>query len=107
MISRNVFLQKPEKVYLHNTNFIYMFSPTHANLGNVRETFFMNQLAAVHQVSAPKYGDFLIDDHILFQVGGPSKTREQVKGLPNAYLAVDARGGHGGRIPLWLFGFLY
>lgn len=101
------YLQKPEKIYLQNPNFIHLFSPTMANIGNVRETFFYNQLSAVHSVTAPKYGDFMIDDTLVFEIGGASKTNEQIRGVPNAYLAVDAEGGSDKRIPLWLFGMMY
>lgn len=101
------YLQKPEKIYLHNPNFIYLFSPNMANIGNVRETFFFNQVGAVHSVTAPKFGDFMVDDTYLFEVGGASKTGEQIRGIPNSYLALDVEGGSNSRIPLWLFGMLY
>lgn len=101
------YLQKPEKIYLQNTNFIDLFSPTMANVGNIRETFFLNQLSAVHAVTSSRYGDFMIDDTFVFEVGGASKTNEQIRGVPNAYLALDVAGGNDKRIPLWLFGMLY
>lgn len=101
------YLQKPEKIYLHNTNFIYLFSLSKANVGNVRETFFLNQLSALHSVTAAKYGDFMIDDTFVFEVGGAAKTNDQIRGIPNAYLALDIEGGNNQRIPLWLFGMLY
>lgn len=101
------YLQKPEKIYLHNPNFIYLFSPNMANIGNVRETFFFNQVGAVHSVTAPKFGDFMVDDAYIFEVGGASKTGDQIRGIPNAYLALDVEGGSNNRIPLWLFGMLY
>ncbi|TVR79509.1 MAG: ATP-binding protein [Saprospirales bacterium] len=101
------YLQKPEKIYLGNPNFIYLFSPKMANIGNVRETFFFNQLRAVHSVTASKFGDFMVDETWVFEVGGASKTTEQIQGIPNAYLALDIDGGSNRRIPLWLFGMLY
>ncbi len=101
------YLQKPEKVYLHNTNFAYLFSPAKANIGNVRETFFLNQLSTIHAVTAPKFGDFMIDGAFVFEVGGPAKTNEQIRGIPNAYLALDIKGGNNNCIPLWMFGMLY
>lgn len=101
------FLQKPDKIYLHNPNFIYLFSPTKANVGNIRETFFINQLSAVHAVTSSKFGDFMVDDSYVFEVGGGSKTSDQIRGIPNAYLALDIESGGGKRIPLWLFGLLY
>jgi predicted AAA+ superfamily ATPase len=101
-------LQKPEKIYLQNTNLAYMFANESPNLGNIRETFFLNQLKVKHQVTAPKYGDFMVDSRYVFEVGGTSKTSKQIQGVPNAYLAIDGiEGGVGNRIPLWLFGFLY
>lgn len=48
-----------------------------------------------------------VDDVYTFKVGGPDKGPEQIKGVPNAYLAVDIEGGSNRRIPLWLFGMLY
>lgn len=101
------YLQKPDKIYLQNPNFIHLFSPTMANVGNVRETFFINQLSAVHKVTSPKFGDFMVDDAYVFEVGGGSKTTDQIQGIPNAYLALDIESGNGKRIPLWLFGMLY
>ena len=35
-------LDKPEKIYLANTNLMYTGTP---NIGNIRESFFMNQLS--------------------------------------------------------------
>lgn len=102
------FLQKPEKIYLQNSNLSYMFAYPEPNIGNVRETFFYNQLKVKHSVTAPKYGDFMIDNQFVFEVGGPNKTNKQISGIPNAYLAIDGiEGGAGNRIPLWIFGFLY
>lgn len=101
------YLQKPDKIYLQNPNFIYLFSPNMANIGNVRETFFINQLSAVHAVTSPKYGDFLVDDTYVFEIGGANKTTNQIQGLPRAHLALDIERGSEKRIPLWLFGLLY
>jgi predicted AAA+ superfamily ATPase len=101
------YLQKPEKIYLNNTNFIHVLSGNQPNMGSIRETFFFNQLSVNHQVTASKYGDFLIDDTYVFEVGGASKSSEQIKGVPNAYLALDIHSGNQRRIPLWLFGLLY
>jgi len=101
------YLQKPEKIYLRNTNFIYLFSPLKPNLGNIRETFFFNQLSAMHTVTSAKFGDFMVDETFVFEVGGASKNQDQIRGVPNAYLALDIKSGNNNRIPLWLFGMLY
>ena len=42
------------------------------------------------------------------EVGGKQKTRKQVQGISDAYIAADSiEYGHGRTIPIWLFGFLY
>jgi predicted AAA+ superfamily ATPase len=101
------YLQKPEKIFLDNPNFAFLFSAEKPNIGNLRETFFLNQLSAFHDVTSAKYGDFLIDQKYTFEVGGPNKGWEQLKGVPLSYLALDMNGGSGRTIPLWLFGFTY
>jgi predicted AAA+ superfamily ATPase len=102
-------LEKPEKIYLNNTNQIYAISSKgKENIGNIRETFFINMLSAMHEVSSPKKGDFLIDDKYTFEIGGKNKSFKQIKDIHNSFLAVDdIETGIGNKIPLWLFGFLY
>ncbi len=100
-------LSKPEKVYLNNPNQMYALT-TKTDKGNVRETFFFNQLNARHTVYMPPVGDFLIDKKYLFEVGGKGKTFQQIKDLSDSFLAVDdTEIGHKNRIPLWMFGMLY
>jgi len=102
------FLQKPEKIYLQNTNLAFALSADQANMGNVRETFFFNQLQVKNAVTLPKFGDFMVDNKFVFEVGGPNKTSQQIQGIPNAFIAADGiKMGSGNKIPLWLFGFLY
>ena len=53
-------------------------------------------------------GDFLIDGTHTVEVGGADKSFEQIKDLPDSYLAIDdVEMGHLNRIPLWMFGMLY
>jgi len=102
------FLQKPEKIYLQNTNLAYVLSENQPEVGNLRETFFLNQLQVNHDVSFSKYTDFLIDKQYSFEIGGPNKTPKQIRGLSDSFLAIDGiKGGAGRRIPLWMFGFMY
>jgi predicted AAA+ superfamily ATPase len=100
------YLQKPEKIFLENTNFVYLFADGKANIGSVRETFFFNQLSQIHRVSASKFGDFMVDEKYTFEVGGPNKNFQQIKGVPNSYLAIDVKNSVGNKVPLWLFGML-
>ena len=61
-----------------------------------------------HKVTSSRFGDFTLDDVFTFEIGGPSKTDEQIKGVPNAWIVSDGiKNGAGKKIPLWLFGFLY
>jgi uncharacterized protein len=100
-------LCKPDKIYLENTNLMYCLS-NHIDRGTLRETFFYNQLRCNHEVLLPRQGDFEVDRAYIFEVGGQSKTFDQIKDLPNGYLAVDdIEIGSGHRIPLWMFGLLY
>jgi predicted AAA+ superfamily ATPase len=100
------YLKKPEKIFLENTNFMYLFAEGKANIGSVRETFFFNQLGQNHRVTASKWGDFMVDEKYTFEVGGSNKNFKQIKGVPNSYLAIDIENGTGNKVPLWLFGML-
>ena len=101
-------MQKPDKIYLENTNLQYAFSPNHANTGNLRETFFINQLGYKHTVEYSPESDFFIDHTFTFEVGGKTKTDRQIKNTPNSFIVSDdLEYGIGNKIPLWLFGFLY
>ena len=98
-------LEKPEKIYLNNSNLLYI---TQANIGTVRETFFLNALSKSHDVSYPKKGDFLVDKSYLFEVGGKNKSFKQIKDVSNSFVVADEiEVGFGNKTPLWLFGFLY
>lgn len=100
-------LLKPDKIYLNNPNLMYALTG-HPDKGTLRETFFINQLSTVADVSYPRKGDFLIDHKYLFEVGGKNKTFDQIKDLPDSFLAIDnVETGYGDRIPLWMFGLLY
>lgn len=101
------YLAKPDKVLLHNTNLISCLQPNSANLGSIRETFFVNAVSALYQINTSHQGDFMVEDKYHFEVGGAGKTNKQVAGLENSYLAIDdVEIGSKNKIPLWLFGFL-
>jgi uncharacterized protein len=104
----NGYLAKPEKIYLQNTNIMYALAPETANKGNVRETFFLNQVGYKHELTLPAEGDFRIDKKITIEVGGKNKTRNQIANLTDGFIAADdIEYGFDNKIPLWLFGFLY
>lgn len=101
-------MNKPEKIYLDNTNLAYCLATSNVNQGNARETFFANQCAVGHKLSTCKQGDFMVDDKYIFEVGGKNKGYSQIKNIEDSYIAMDdIESGFGNKIPLWLFGFTY
>jgi hypothetical protein len=101
-------LNKPDKIWLHNTNLSFAISNREPEKGNLRESFFLSQIVIDHNAVLPGIGDFLIDEQYLFEVGGKNKTSKQIAGQNNAYLVKDdIEIGINKSIPLWLFGFLY
>jgi predicted AAA+ superfamily ATPase len=98
---------KVEKVYLDNTNLQYHLIPDAPNIGNVRETFFFNQLKEKHDVFSSPVSDFLVED-MTFEVGGKSKSRKQIKDAEQGFVVKDnIEFGYSNIIPLWEFGLLY
>ena len=101
-------LQKPEKLYLDNTNLSYTLAPSQPDKGNMRETFFYNQVRRRYLVQYTAEGDFLVANKFAVEVGGKNKKANQVKHLADHYIAADdIEVGVGRQVPLWLFGFLY
>lgn len=101
-------LQKPEKIYLNNTNLLYALAEKQVDKGNLRETFFLSQLNAVHKMAMPKQGDFFVDNKYTFEVGGKDKSKKQIAGIKNAWVVKDdLEFPVGNNLPLWMFGCLY
>lgn len=99
-------MAKPQKVLFDNPSLMYAMGD--ADKGKVRESFLASMLSAEHEVSYPKNGDLLVDGRYLFEVGGARKGFDQIKDIPDSFVAADdIEFGMGNRIPLWLFGFLY
>ena len=101
-------LGKVDKVYLENTNLIYaLANDGAAEIGNVRETFFMNQLRVVADPITSSVSDFMVGNRT-FEVGGRNKKQKQIRGIENAYVVKDdIEYGGLNVVPLWQFGLLY
>ena len=100
-------LGKVDKVYIDNTALMYMFGQENTEIGNVRETFFMNQTRVMHDVITSSVSDFQIEKYT-FEVGGKNKTQKQIVGVPNAFVVKDdIEIGYQNVIPLWVWGLMY
>lgn len=97
-------LQKPDLVYMQNTNLLHVIAPENINNRNLRTTFFCNQVGYEHKITSSHSLDFKVQDQYEFIVGG-KYTRAEGE---NQFAAADMiEIGEGNIIPLWLFGFLY
>ncbi|MBX9808682.1 MAG: AAA family ATPase, partial [Flavobacteriaceae bacterium] len=63
-------LTKPEKLFLNNTNLMYALAKENINIGNVRETFFLNQFKDLHEINLSDQADFLVNKKYTFEIGG-------------------------------------
>ena len=102
-------MQRPDKIYMENSNLMEALSLNDVNEGTRREAFFVNQLTYQHRVEyASSQADFLVDGKYTFEVGGKSKDGKQIAEIENSYIASDGiEYSFGRKIPLWCFGFLY
>jgi len=109
-------IEKPDKLYLYNTNLMFAISKD-TNIGNKRETFFVNQIKSYYynktsfldeNLLLSNAGDFLLGQKYVVEIGGKNKSYQQIQDIENSYvIADDIEIGFGNKIPLWMFGFLY
>lgn len=100
-------LQKPEKLYLDNSNIIYALGLDKSDAGTIRETMFLSWTRQMCAVYSSKISDFEIDG-ITFEVGGRNKTGRQIKSAERGFVVKDdIEYAVGNTIPIWMFGFLY
>lgn len=103
--------RKPGKVFLENTNLLNVINGAlkfESEIGNVRETFFVNQCHDIYSINLHETGDFLLDEKYIIEVGGKSKNFKQIGVTKNSYLVLDdIEIGFDRKIPLYLFGFFY
>ena len=102
-------MQRPDKIYMENTNLMHALSLADINEGTQLETFFVNQVDYLHRIEyASSQADFLVDGKYTIEVGGKSKDGKQIANVKDAYIAADGiENPFGNKIPLWCFGFLY
>jgi len=102
------FMNKPDKLYLNNTNIAFALNAGKTDKGTMRETFFLNQTSVNHKITFPKQGDFMLDGEFVFEIGGKNKAQKQISDLEKGFIVSDdLEYPFKNRIPLWMFGFLY
>ncbi|HHV86041.1 MAG TPA: ATP-binding protein, partial [Petrimonas sp.] len=100
-------LGKIDKVYLDNTNIIFNLVGNKLNTGNVRETFFLNQMRVNNEVISAKTADFVVNEYT-FELGGKNKQQSQIKKDGKSFVVKDdIEFGYLNVIPLWAFGLNY
>ena len=100
-------LGKIDKVYLDNTNIIFNLVGDKSNVGNIRETFFFNQMRLKNDISSSSKADFMINEYT-FEVGGKNKQQTQIEKDGKSFIVKDdIEFGYQNVIPLWAFGFNY
>ena len=100
-------LGKVDKVYLDNPTLMYSLGQDTSEIGNIRETFFLNQTRVEQKVITSAISDFQIANYI-FEVGGKNKKQKQLQGSENGFIVKDnIEQGYMNVIPLWQFGLKY
>lgn len=100
-------LGKIEKAYIDNPSLMTVLAGGNPDIGNLRETFFYNQMRVCNNVTASRVSDFVIGK-FTFEIGGRKKGQKQIEGIDNAYIVKDdIEMGMGNIIPLWCFGLNY
>ena len=101
-------LGKVNKIYLNNPNIAYVLSDSEPDIGNIRETIFLEWVRAPgHNVTSSPVADFKAGKYT-FEIGGKNKGQKQISGTDNAYIVKDdIEYGSNNVIPLWAFGLMY
>ena len=100
-------LGKVDKVYLDNPTLMYSLGQETSDIGNIRETFFLNQTRVEQDVTTSSISDFQIADYT-FEIGGKNKKQKQLQGMDNGFIVKDnIEQGYMNVIPLWQFGLNY
>ena len=86
---------------------MYSLIGDQANIGNVRETFFMNQMRLKNQIYSAKNADFEVNE-FTFEIGGKNKKQHQIQQDGKSFIVKDdIEFGYLNVIPLWAFGMNY
>jgi hypothetical protein len=81
--STHLFLDEVQR-YLNNSYLLYAFANENADAGNIRETFFVNQISAKYAVNILQKSYFLVENYV-FEVCGRWEKSRQAANVPNSY----------------------
>lgn len=100
---------KPQKLLLHNANLIHLLGEGRPDIGNLRETWSLSQLAGAGlNLRYPEKGDVLVNGRQTLEIGGRNKKGKQLAGIEDGYIVRDdIEHGSGRTLPMWLLGFLH
>lgn len=100
-------LGKVEKIYVDNPSLMTVLAGGTPDIGNLRETFFYNQMRVNNLITSSRVSDFKINKYT-FEVGEKNKGKKQIADISDAFVVKDdIEYGSGNIIPLWHFGLNY
>ena len=100
-------LGKVEKVYIDNPSLMTVLAYGKPDTGNLRETFFYNQMRVNNDVLSSRVSDFTVGEYT-FEIGGRKKGNKQIEDVPNGIVVKDdIEYGFLNVVPLWAFGLNY
>lgn len=100
-------LGKVEKIFIDNPSLMTVLAGNDPDIGNIRETFFFNQMRVKYDVFSSKESDFKIKD-MTFEIGGKNKSQKQIACVENGFVVKDdIEIAYKNIIPLYFFGFTY
>ncbi|MCH2226309.1 MAG: hypothetical protein MK033_00910 [Candidatus Caenarcaniphilales bacterium] len=103
-------IKRTEKIYFNNPNLVYAINNAigkETDIGLIRELFVLSNLEdSGYKSFFSRDGDIKCQDYI-FEIGGKSKTKKQIKNVSKSFLIKDnILTGTKDSIPIYLFGFL-
>ena len=109
--SGHAMVRRAEKIYPDNPDLVLAWNKDlgkKVSEGMLRELFVLNQLQnSGNKPSFTSTGDFALGRKVI-EVGGKNKDKHQISGHPDSYLVLDnILTAEKGKIPIYLFGFLY
>lgn len=103
-------IKRAGKIYFDNTNLLHAINNAigkETDIGLMRELFVLSNIEdAGYKAFYSENGDLSCEDYV-FEIGGKSKTKKQIKQIKNSFLIKDdILHATKDSIPIYLFGFL-